>query len=228
MRNIFTVSEHRRKGIATALVKHLTQASSIPIVLTASEAGAALYSQVGFTTVDHVTWEKRGRPSKREPVMVFSLLGMERGSVETAGGEVQKQGAAPTAPIGVAPQQIQIEPVTAEDIPAMASLQTLVLQVFRRAFDSLWPPTTVSDKAVLDFHTRNFAKLLSAPNSVFVKATISGQIVGLGRAVLIAAESKRPPTTMSDQDLGPPGCDVEACRTISQDAVNKQAYQNES
>jgi hypothetical protein len=192
----------------------------LPIVLTASTAGARLYARLGFGHVDEVVWGIRGRILRREPVMVLGT------SEQPAAAQISPTTETPslqdlTSPDTTASSQLEVQPATLADVLAMANLQTLVIQVNAPSFEVLWPPAQVPDQAVNDFYVRMYTNSIADPSVVIVKATLDGELVGLGRAVSIGAESLRTsPAVVSNGDLGPVGCDVEICRAIARDGVS--------
>jgi hypothetical protein len=188
--------------------------------LTASTAGARLYARLGFGHVDEVVWGIRGRILRREPVMVLWT------SEQPAAARVSPTTETPSAPQGftspdaTASRQLDVQPATLADVLGMANLQTLVIQVNAPSFEVLWPPAQVPDQAVKDFYVRMYTNSIADPSVVIVKATLDGELVGLGRAVSIGAESLRTsPAVVSNGGLGPVGCDVEICRAIARDGV---------
>jgi predicted acetyltransferase len=124
LRNLCTSEQHRRQGIATALIQHLVQMTlGVPIVLTASETGAPLYARLGFRTSSTVLWEKDGVVVKREPVMV-----------RPGHGDIASQGSVDTALVALkrAPQpqqqqqQVDIAPLPLNNVQAMANMPLFV------------------------------------------------------------------------------------------------------
>jgi hypothetical protein len=184
----------------------------LPIVLTASTAGARLYARLGFGHVDEVVWGIRGRILRREPVMVLGT------SEQLAAAQISPTTETPSSQDlssqdATASSQLEVQPATLADVLAMANLQTLVIQVNAPSFEVLWPPAQVPDQAVNDFYIRMYTNSIADPS-------LDGELVGLGRAVSIGAESLRTsPAVVSNGDLGPVGCDVEICRAIARDGV---------